>query len=157
MVRLLARALPLFTLALTLSTSGPARAFWFDSAEDLRPRRDQRPAVTGSFRAYKLTSTHGRTLTVRLPRPAALNDALPLPAGEWAELTLILDGEVIVDGVDLALETLTVPLADPEAHEVHLEWSLPAELSERLHAGERTPALLEQLGVALADGGLATP
>jgi len=153
----LARALLLCTLATALVTPA-ARAGWWENnhGDDLRPR-SQTPAVSGSFRAYKLTSTHGRSVTVRLPRPLSLDEPLTLPAGEWATLTLVLDGPIHVDGLSLELDTLTVPLEDPSAPVVHLEWSLPDELSDRLLSGDTSTALRDRLARALEDGAIATP
>ena len=98
---------------------------------------------------------------MRLPRAAALDGTLRLPAGDWAELTLLLDGPVTLElggaQVTLDLDALTVPLADPGASEIHLEWTLPEDLTARLERGERSETLSDQLGFALQDGGLAAP
>ena len=50
-----------------------------------------------------------------------------------------------------------MPLADPGASEIHLEWTLPEDLTARLERGERSETLSDQLGFALQDGGLAAP
>ena len=113
-------------------------------------------SVKGWTSAFKLTGRHGRSATVHLPRPYALDEALPLPAGDWAELTLILDGPVTVavpgaPAQRLDLDTLTVPLDDPGAARVHLDWSLPEGLVSALLAGT-APQGLDR---ALEDGALA--
>lgn len=112
--------------------------------------------VKGWTSMVKLTGRHGRSVAVRLPRPYALDEALPLPAGDWAELTLILDGPVTValpgapaQAVDL--DTLTVPLDEPGAVEIHLDWTLPEGLLSALQAGVAPQGLAH----ALEDGALA--
>lgn len=152
------RPIALVLLAITL-VEPVAQAGWWsqDNGTGLRPRGSQTPAVSGSFRAYKLTSTHGRTVTVRLPRPASLHEPVALPTGEWATITLLPDGPVTVNGLSVELDAITVPLADPAAAEIHLEWSLSDALTARLLSGDRSADLADQLGLALEDGALATP
>ena len=109
--------------------------------------------VKGWFSSYKLTGRHGRTVEVRLPRPQGLHEALALPAGDWTDLTLVLDGPVQVSvmgapTVDVPLTELTVALHDPEAVEIHLEWSLSEGMISALRAGVE----VHTLGQALQDG-----
>ena len=112
--------------------------------------KDLRVKMSGKINGFKLTGRHGRTVEVRLPRPQALDAPLVLPPGDWAEITLILEGPVTVRSalsvVQLDLESLTVALEDPEARVVQLDWTLPAD-----------PYDLDddQLIVALEDGALA--
>lgn len=108
--------------------------------------------LAGKITGFKLTNKHGRTVMVRLPHPQSLETPISMPEGEWVEITLLLTGPVTVYSgattVVLEVDSLTVPLGDPEAHEIHLDWTLPADLSAL--SGD---ALI----LALQDGGLATP
>ena len=157
------RSLPLVlsTIAVLASSPRASAGWWSDDEWHIRSPLGHTPHLTGAIRGYKLTSTHGRQVTVLLPRPAALDGTLALPAGDWAELTLLLDGPVTLElggvQVTLDLDALTVPLADPSASEIHLEWTLPEDLTARLERGERSETLSHQLGLALQDGGLAMP
>lgn len=152
------RTLPRLALAwmVLLAPLGLAQAgIWQDGNPPGLRGRQAIPGLTvkGSFSSYKLTGRHGRTVTVRLPRPQGLNEALALPAGEWTDLTLVLDGPVAVEVpgapvVAVSLGELTVALHDPAAQEIHLEWSLPEGLLGALRAGGE----MQGLGPALVDG-----
>ena len=113
--------------------------------------------LAGKITGFKVTNKHGRTVQVRLPHPQSLETPISLPDGEWAEITLLLAGPVTVysgaTSVVLAVDSLTVPLEDPGAHEIHLDWTLPADLSALSPNGLPKAALI----LALQDGGLATP
>ena len=116
--------------------------------------------VKGWFSSFKLTGRHGRTVVVHLDRAHALTDSLDLPPGDWADLTLILDGPATLSApgasaVRLDLTELTVPLDDPEATSIKLEWTLPEGLLSALQAGVDPSALLDTLTNALQDGGMA--
>lgn len=108
--------------------------------------------VAGKITGFKVTSKHGRSVEVRLPHPASLEAPLTLPAGEWAEITLTLAGTVTArsgaTALVLEVDSLTVPLEDPDSRQVQLGWTLPAD-----------PGTLsaEALILALQDGGLAAP
>ena len=117
-----------------------------------RPQVEVRGWITG----FKLTGRHGRTVEVKLPRPMELGERLALPVGPWSELTLRLSGPLQVQVSDAApvklwLESLEIPLEDPDATEVRLSWSLPEGAESALQAG-LTP---EGLGDLLQDGVLA--
>lgn len=111
--------------------------------------------VKGWVTGVKLTGRHGRTVAVAYPRALPLDGALPIPAGDWADLTVELEGPVTVsvDGgrVTVHVSSLTVALDEPDAAEVHLEWSLPEGLLSAISAGV-SPTALE---TALEDGGIA--
>ena len=113
--------------------------------------------LAGKITGFKLTNKHGRTVQVRLPHPQSLETPISLPDGEWAEITLLLAGPVTVysgaSTVILEVDSLTVPLADPDANEVHLDWTLPADLIALSPNGPSKAVLI----LALQDGGLATP
>ena len=116
--------------------------------------------VKGWFSSFKLTGRHGRTVVVHLDRAQALTAPLDLPSGDWADLTLFLDGPVTVSAPDaspirLDLTELSVPLDDPHATTIKLEWTLPDGLLAALHAGVDPAALATPLAAALQDGGLA--
>lgn len=110
--------------------------------------------LSGKINGFKVTGKHGRTAVVELDSPQGLGAPLDLPEGEWAEITLLLDGPITVRSggvsVRLEVETLTVPLSDPDAAQVTLDWSLPDDLDLRTVSAER-------LRCALEDGGLAEP
>lgn len=114
--------------------------------------KDLQVRLSGKISGFKVTNKHGRTVEVRLPRLQSLDAPITLPAGEWAELTLVLDGPVTVRAgaaeVVLEVDALTVPLADPDAHRIHLDWTLPAD---------RRALSTDALVTALQDGGLAVP
>ena len=117
-----------------------------------RPQVEVRGWITG----FKLTGRHGRSVEVKLPRPLELGERLELPTGPWSELTLRLSGPVEVQVSDAApvklwLESLVIPLEDPDATEVRLSWSLPEGAESALLAG-LTPDGLADL---LQDGALA--
>lgn len=112
--------------------------------------------VRGWVTRLKLTDRHGRSVVVPLPRPYALDEALPLPPGDWADLTLLLDGPAWVgtpgvQPVRLDLPSLTVPLDDPQATAVTLDWTLPEGALTALRRGTAVPSLAE----AVEEGGLA--
>ncbi len=110
--------------------------------------------LSGKITGFKVTGKHGRTSTVYLASPQGLDAPLDLPSGDWAEITVLLDGPVTVrsggTSVRLEVDSLTVPLADPDATQVTLDWTLPDGLDLRTVSAER---LLH----ALEDGGLAIP
>ncbi len=145
-------------LLLLAALSGAARAWiWEDgNPYGLMGKIPVRLSVQGRFASYVLSGRHGRHLEVRLPRPARLDEPLALPAGDWADLTLVLDGPVTVatpggSAVRLEVPALTVALDDPEAREIHLEWTLPEGALSALMAGVAPRGLAQ----ALEDGGLA--
>ena len=121
--------------------------------EDLRESAPE-VQVAGRITGFKVTGKHGKTEVVHLPRAQGLDKAIPLPEGSWDEITLTLDGPVTVrapDGViKLQVDSLTIVLEDPDATEVHLDWTLPADDTSLWG----TPARLLQ---ALEDGALARP
>lgn len=111
--------------------------------------------LQGHIRSLVWTDRTGRTQRERAPAGLNLNDNasfLP-PAGEWVELTLVLDGPVTLTGTTPAgaplrlsaeLGTWTVPLESPEDRSLVLDLELPALLA--------SPA---ELARALRDGALA--
>lgn len=112
--------------------------------------------VRGLVSQLKLTDRRGRSTTVALPRPYRLDEALPLPSGDWADLTLLLEEPVWVEVAGgapsrLAVAEITLALDDPGAAWVRLDWSLPDPTSATLRAGRSVPGLVE----ALADGAIA--
>ena len=142
--------LPMILLLGALSS--PAYAWYINSGNPLQTRPTPSSVqVSGRIRGFKLTSPAGRVVVVTLPRPARLDEVLPLPAGVWAEITLLLDGPVTVQRegdppVMLPIDDMTLVLDDPEARHIQLEWRLPE--------GPLAPAAL---GLALEEGGLAAP
>ena len=110
--------------------------------------------LSGNITGFKVTDQHGRTSTVVLASPQGLSAPLDLPSGEWTEITVLLDGPVTVRSAgqahQLKVDSLTVPLADPGASQVHLDWTLPEDLNLQTTSAER-------LCQALEDGGLAVP
>ncbi len=150
-----AHLIRLSLVGLLLLTAPAQAGFWGDGGRDLHLRSSLQ--VTGAIRGYKLTSTHGRTVVVKLATPADLAAPLTLPAGPWAELTLLLDGPVTVSAGETSLrlevDTLTVSLTDPDARQVHLEWSLPEPLLAQIQRPDVAPLLL----TALQDGAVAAP
>lgn len=146
-----------FLLALALLTGlpGTASAGWWEDGNPggtIRLSKLQDLQVSGKLTGYKLKGTHGRTVEVRLPRAQGLEQAIALPAGAWDEITLIVDGPLTVRSaqgkVQLEVDSLTVVLDDPEARQIHLEWSLPEGA-----LGQGADALRR----ALEDGGVAAP
>lgn len=145
-------------LLLLAALSGAAQAWvWEDgNPNGVRGQIPARLSVQGRFTSYWLSGRHGRHVEVRLPRPARLDEPLALPAGDWADLTLVLDGPVTVatpggPAVRLEVPALTVAIDDPEARNIHLEWTLPEGALSALGAGLTPVGLAE----ALQDGGLA--
>ena len=135
---------------------GVAHAGWTDHGNppSIRGQHIQAVRLTGQVTGIRLTGRHGRQVQVRLPRSYALTEAIPLPSGTWAELTLVLEGPVTLhlpdgDTLELQVDTLTVPLEDPSATSVHLDWTLPE------NAG--SPTDTAGLRCAIEDGGLAVP
>ena len=128
---------------------------WDFGATDLRSRGTFQ--VSGAIRGYKLTNSHGRTVVVKLATPTDLAAPLTLPVGPWAELTLLLDGPVTVSAGETSLrlevDSLTVSMEDPDARQIHLEWSLPDPLLTQLQLPGIEPLLL----AALQAGAVAAP
>lgn len=147
-------------VALALLMGVANAGYWeYGNPPGLHPREDRQAlSLRGQVSGLKLSGRHGRTATVTLARPYSLDEALPLPAGHWDELTLVLEGPVTValgSGPPhlLNARTLTVVLEDPDAASVVLDWSLPEGAWSALKAGVEVtglPALLE-------DGALALP
>ena len=149
---------PSVLLALLVLSGLPGAAFagWWETGNppDVHGLHSaQKFQISGKVNGIKLKATHGRSRVVTLPAPVDLDQALSLPAGEWAEVTLLLDGPltVTVDGrqVQLEVDSLTVVLEDPTARLVHLEWSLP-DAPIRTWSAD---ALIQ----ALEDGAIARP
>lgn len=149
------RLVRLSLLGLLLLTARAEAGFWEDGGHDLRARAAFQ--VSGAIRGYKLTNTHGRAVVVKLATPADLAAPLSLPAGPWAELTLLLDGPLTVASAEgqvrLEVDSITAPLSDPDARQIHLEWSLPEPLLGQLELPGAAPRLLS----ALQDGAVAAP
>ncbi len=116
--------------------------------------KDLQIRLSGSLKGFKVTGKHGKTEVVHLPRAQGLDQAISLPEGSWDEITLFLDGPVTVrasDGViKLQVDSITVVLEDPDAAQVHLDWTLPADYTSL----RGSPTRLLQ---ALEDGALARP
>lgn len=154
---------PRVALVLALALlSITAQAGSWETSGDFRPRGSLMIQVSGQIHSILVINRHGRAVPVPVPPGTRLGDTLALPPGDWAEITLILDGPltVTVDGaapVSLDLETVTVPLEDPEADSVVLDWSLPDALLARLHAGAPDPAVRAALTAAIRDGVIARP
>ena len=79
----------------------------------------QRPEPTGQLpvRALRWVATDGASL-IELPGAMdLLTDALSPPEGAWADVEILLGDEAWLDTVDLDLagETLTLTLSDPDA------------------------------------------
>ena len=110
--------------------------------------------LSGKLTGFKVTGKHGKTEVVHLPRAQGLDQAIPLPECSWHEITLTLDGPVTVraeEGVlKLQVDSITVALEDPDAAQVHLDWTLPADDTSL----RGSPTRLLQ---ALEDGALARP
>lgn len=146
-------------LLLFVLLSGAAHAGWIGlgDPDTLRPtRQSQSFQLSGAIRGFKLTDRHGREVHVPLPRPLPLDAPLSLPAGDWADITLTLDGPVTLRGsggaeAQLPLESLTASLEDPDARLIRLEWTLPEALLDQLRDGRAPEAALT---VALQDGAL---
>lgn len=154
---------PRLSLALLLALiPATGQASWWEIEGRLHPQALSQVRISGRVRGLVATNRHGRSVPVALPAGAKLGDALVLPPGDWAELTLTLDGplRVAVHGaapVSLYLGALTVPLEDPEARVVVLDWSLADELVARLRAGAPETGLRAALGAAIRDGAIARP
>ena len=118
------------------------------------PFNDLQIRLSGSLKGFKVTGKHGKTEVVTLPRAQGLDKAIPLPEGSWDEITLTLDGPVTVrteeGAIKLQVDSITVALEDPDAAQVHLDWTLPADDTSL----RGSPARLLQ---ALEDGALARP
>lgn len=162
-------ALPLALLALLLVAG---------RAEALIGGADPRELVpTRGFGALRLAGKvktiawqgHARATS---PRPVDLPLAdlrVAPPPGAWTDLVLTLDGPLLIEGttdqgdpvrLQLALDTLVIPLDDPDADAVTLELSLPGWLSAAAEGGlDLAPGhpLHDALAAALADGALAVP
>lgn len=146
------RRLIIVTLLSLIGLTGTGFIEW-GNPEDVRGGlKGLQVRLSGKISGFKVTNKHGRSVEVRLPRLQSLDAPITLPAGAWAELTLVLDGPVTVRSgtaaVVLEVDALTVPLEDPDARQVHLDWTLPDEVGA-LSQG----ALI----AALQDGGLAVP
>ena len=72
--------------------------------------------VQGWSTGIKLTGRHGRELVVRLPRPISLSEPIQLPEGDWADITLTLDGPVTVWVPGASPVELTKTPVAPLAH-----------------------------------------
>ena len=142
-------------LGLTPLFASSAEAGWVEwgNPEDLRQDLPD-VQITGRITGFKVTNPHGKTLLVTLPHPADLSAPLRLPEGTWREITLLLDGPVTVacpEGVlKLQVDSITVALEDPDAHQIHLDWTLPDDWTSLRVSQTR---LLR----ALEDGALARP
>lgn len=103
--------------------------------------------LNGGVIGLKWTGRHGRVVTVPLPAPRPLDDlgALPCPAGEWVELTLILE-----DGLTLSADEATRVLAVDQLDLVLVE---PVTGGAPL-ALALTPLTLEAADWALGDDAL---
>ena len=139
--------------------SGVATAGWWETGNPggtgLHGRfGDFQVGLKGRLTGFKVTGKHGKTEVVHLPRAQGLDQAISLPEGSWDEITLFLDGPVTVrasDGViKLQVDSITVALEDPDAAQVHLDWTLPADDTSL----RGSPTRLLQ---ALEDGALARP
>ena len=110
--------------------------------------------LSGKLTCFKVTGKHGKSVVVTLPRAQGLDQAIVLPEGSWDEITLFLDGPVTVrteEGVlKLQVDSITVTLEDPDASEVHLDWTLPSDWTTLRASPDR---LLQ----ALEDSALARP
>ena len=92
-------------------------------------------AVRGQVKALRWTAINGRSVVISLDHPLALDESLPVPRGEWVELTLIFDGSIQLEKagrlVDVALDQVTIPLdwpLDTAGGQVDLTLDLPADL-----------------------------
>ena len=135
--------------------STPAEAGWVEwgNPEDLRGAL-RGISLSGRLTGFKVTGKHGKTEVVHLARAQGLDKAIPLPEGSWDEITLTLDGPVTVrteeGALKLQVDSITVALEDPDAAQVHLDWTLPVDWT----ALRASPQHLLQ---ALEDGALARP
>ncbi len=147
--------LAVFALVLLPLFSSSAEAGWVEwgNPEDLRESAPE-IQVAGRITGFKVTGKHGKSVVVTLPRAQGLDQPIPLPEGSWHEITLTLDGPVTVrteeGAIKLQVDSITVALEDPDAAQVHLDWTLPAD-DTSLRA---SPTRLLQ---ALEDGALARP
>ena len=117
-----------------------------------------RPAVElqGRIQGFKVVGRHGRTSKVSLSRTVGLDEPLQLPAGDWTELVLELEGPLTLrvagsGTVQLWVEHLSVLLEEPGGGPVRLDWTLPDGAISALQAG-LVPVGLVGL---LEDGALA--
>ena len=117
-----------------------------------------RPAVElqGRIQGFKVVGRHGRTSKVSLSRTVGLDEPLQLPAGDWTELVLELEGPLTLrvagsGAVQLWVEHLSVLLEEPGGGPVRLDWTLPDGAISALQAG-LVPTGLVGL---LEDGALA--
>lgn len=137
---------------------GVAHAWYAESGNPNGVIQRPRIQVNGQLSSFKLTDRHGRVTPVNLQRSLDLGAAIPLPPGDWVELTLVLDGPATVAlagarPAPLSASELTVVIQDPDASRVILDWTLPEGALQALQAGV-TPRDLPQL---LNDGALAMP
>lgn len=155
---------PRITLVLVLAllpAAGQAGSISTGSKLQFRIAQNlQNVQATGHIRGLSVTNRHGRSMPVAVPPSAKLGDTLVLPPGDWAEITLTLDGPVVVSvegaaPISVDLGTLTVPLEDPEAGIVVLDWALPDAVVARLRAGAPDQAVREALIAAIRDGVIA--
>lgn len=111
------------------------------------------------------TNRAGRSRTVLLDKPVNLFDSPPLiaPAGEWVELTLLVDGPWRLSGRDftwtLDIPAFTVvfdePVQSPGAQPVQVTLDLPeVGLPAQVRPGDATH---DALIIALQDGARARP
>lgn len=88
-------------------------------------------ALLGRFKLLYLVRPDGQRVPVPLPRPQPLDAPLAIPAGDWVELVLVLDGPAWLNPaggapVALGLTELVVPIADPQEQARALVLDLPA-------------------------------
>lgn len=151
------RMLP-FALLLVSAMPNPAGAGWTEVGNPGGTLhgtfKGSQFRLSGELKGFKVTGKHGKSKVVDLPRGTDLSRPLMLPEGTWHEITLLFDGPVTVRATDgaikLQVDSLTVTLEDPDAHEVYLDWTLPDDWS----ALSASPDRLLQ---ALEDGALARP
>lgn len=160
------RALPPLFLLSLLITPELARAggeVGWGTGSGLILRQSRLLAGQAQLVAVRWTSRTGRSSTVQLDRPVDLFEAPPLlaPAGEWAELTLLVDGPWTLSGRDFAwtlrMPALTVVLDQPVRSTgttpVSVELLLPeGALPAKIRPGD---AAHDALVVALQDGAQA--
>lgn len=109
------------------------------------------PRLSGTAGGVVWGGRHGRSVTVLFdaPRPLDALESVPCPPGEWVELSLLLEGELVVTGgrtEALALERLTVVLYEPVVGGPDQDLWLDLPEVSALPAGERA------LQVWLEDG-----
>ncbi len=129
------RPLPLALLALLALSGGEAQAVWVMGD---KPSFTGRPAQGGvvmgdkpglhpiRLKGVQLVPRHGRPVDLPLPRPLLLDDGLLIPAGDWAELRLTLDGPLVLSWGDeerrLSVQELWIPLEDPASDAPRRLW-----------------------------------